>query len=105
MSRTLILVVLVALAVAAPAVAATSYAGLTRAAAIEKAKATIVGLEIATNGASPQDAARYRRTLDALPATARKASCHGSRAWRVSWPKSDPVFVNRRGLVMACYVR
>lgn len=104
MARKLIPILYVSLAlVLAPAASASgAYAGLTRTQAVDKAESGVIALGIAFQGWTPVQAAKFRRQLDATPVRATHSACKGTRAWRVTWPKSDPVFVNRRGLVMAC---
>ena len=80
------------------------YAGLTRAQAIEKGETQLIALSVAFNGISPERAAKTRRWFQAHPPRTTKSACKGTRAWKLIWPRSDPIFVNHRGIVMACYM-
>ena len=100
-----VLALAAALVVTSTAGASGSYAGITKPVAIEKAKRGLLALELAFNGSTPKQLATYRRWLDAHPPSARKSACKGIKAWRIKWAGGDAVFVNRKGLVTACFYR
>ena len=91
-------------AAATSAQAADRYAGITRGQAVEKAADGVISLAIAFNGTSPKQAAKLRLKLEQVHPRTAKSRCKGIKAWKVVWPDSDPIWVNRGGLVMACYI-
>ncbi len=95
-------VVLAAFAFAPVASAERPYAGLTRAGAIKMAKDKAVAAAVGLGGMNLKQAAKFRRQLDALTPAATKTVCKGSRAWKVVWKRSDPIYVNRGGIVWKC---
>jgi hypothetical protein len=100
----LAVVVLVALALPISASAAERWAGLTRSQALTLAKRDLVAYYVTVDRITPAHAARIRRYLDRTPPRrVTRVRCFNKRqAWRIVWPKVDPVYVDYRGLVFAC---
>jgi hypothetical protein len=80
------------------AVAATAYAGLTKAAAVAKARtaeyaAIAYGVRAGTVSNSQAKTLRHRIATETPKVT--EGRCDGKAAWRVVWPKSTPILVGR----------
>jgi len=101
--RALLVAALLACLAGAPAAAADRWGGLTRSEALTRARADLVAWHIAADGATPAQAARLSRYLRVTPAKTAHYTCFNKvRAWRITWPKIDPVYIGRRGLLLAC---
>ena len=102
--KILLVTVVVGLVLVGGAQAAGSdrYAGISRDAAVAKAKSTVIGFEMAFNGTSVAKAVEYRHQLDTHPPKVTKSQCQGRKAWRVLWPDSDPIFVRKGGGSFGC---
>lgn len=99
MTRRLATLVTVILPLAAGSVmAASTYAGMTRAVAIAKARtdeyAVITfGVSLGTVSAAQAKALRHQVAIETPKVL--KGMCDGKQAWKVIWPKSTPILVGK----------
>lgn len=91
-----VIALVLACAGAATAPAATGWGGLTHDQAVAQAKKSAISIGVATGALTPADATALRRRMDATTPRAARVRCGTRQAWKVTWPKSDPLFVNRQ---------
>ena len=72
------------------------YAGMTKSQALMAATNEVIAAGLEFKTLTPRSAVSFRRRLDAAAPRVYRVRCRsGKPAWKVLWPKSDPVYVGR----------